>query len=871
MQIFGFRLMRWSRWLHVLWLGGALSGAAIDSAMAQTTLVELQGVWTIGPAEECPARSYSLSVTGNQVSFRDLSGNVDMERITGFFPDGFSTVTVASAVAPVGTSWRYLVVNGATVQVRNIVTGRLFTLRRCPPFAVGPAQSLTSARPGIAPASPTPMVLLPPPALRAVNTAASRPIGPSFDCDSAGAQREPLPRLICADPALSRLDLAFVQSFQALRQQVGDVGQSDLRVEANAFHAAVLERCGIPSPVGAGRAAQPPTAVWVPATARACVTNLYQEQRQAWMNRLVPAAREEAERSLERHIALQAILGELGFLPPGSTPDGNYGSTTRAAVAAWQRTVGVEPSGFLSDADAALLEKSLEQARSVAHAEAAAREEEERRQQAQAERAAADAKARALADAAAQDEEERREKAEVAREQAEAAARIAADVKAREEAARQQRAAAERAEAVSSLVAALGGDANSAAVIVNLGRDGSRVRRTLKGDLVLMDPAHLPSACSILGSQTPVGFADFARERYANLLGSSPQAFRTSCPFGDDVLQQDILLLQDVASSRATTPTLVVLANALASGKAEIVGHVSPDNYRADLERRRQEAADEVARLAALSDEIRRDALGGHYDDWAAVTLAGRTATSACVIAPPNSNWTRALRSALPSAAAGSLQSVSAENDADRQFARWLSGECGMLVAHGADLGDVLKGAAANKREAIVLPVRITTGQIAIALQPSVDDTKQIAMPTQVAPHENIENRSIRQNVARNESSCLDGAECYTRILEREFLNSSNADLRYAYCSGYINRAAAVLRGRLPGEFIQTLSDIGEKALERTMIVSSSTRASSVAAAVNAGTQQANQDVSAISSAADIPNSDLTAVGRRCAQIQTGH
>ena len=43
-------------------------------------------------------------------------------------------------------------------------------------------------------------------------------IGPSFDCDKVTT---PLAHFICARSDLSRTDLEFVQSYYALRQQVG--------------------------------------------------------------------------------------------------------------------------------------------------------------------------------------------------------------------------------------------------------------------------------------------------------------------------------------------------------------------------------------------------------------------------------------------------------------------------------------------------------------------------------------------------------------------------------------------------------------------------------------------------------------------------
>ncbi|MBV8088370.1 MAG: peptidoglycan-binding protein, partial [Alphaproteobacteria bacterium] len=67
------------------------------------------------------------------------------------------------------------------------------------------------------------------------------------------------------------------------------------------------------------------------------------------------SAREEASRQIERHLELQRKLQQTGFLPATAKIDGVYSSVTRAAILAWQKTNGRPETGFISDADAAVL------------------------------------------------------------------------------------------------------------------------------------------------------------------------------------------------------------------------------------------------------------------------------------------------------------------------------------------------------------------------------------------------------------------------------------------------------------------------------------------------------------------------------------
>ena len=162
-------------------------------------------------------------------------------------------------------------------------------------------------------------------------------IGPSFDCAKATA---PLALLICADAALSKVDLGFNQAYQALRQVLDPAGQRRLQEEDIEFLNSVLKACGIPETGAAAGSSE-------------CVAAHYNRKRSEWIARLSGPAREEANRAIEQHVALQADLQRLGLLPPAVRIDGVYGPATRSAISAWQSARGRPSTGVMSDADAA--------------------------------------------------------------------------------------------------------------------------------------------------------------------------------------------------------------------------------------------------------------------------------------------------------------------------------------------------------------------------------------------------------------------------------------------------------------------------------------------------------------------------------------
>lgn len=170
-------------------------------------------------------------------------------------------------------------------------------------------------------------------------------VGPAFNCDKAS---RPLAVLICSDRDLARVDLAFNQAYWSLFQQLSDVERQKIKEEDVEFLKDVQEECGVPT-----SGALPSDTGW----ARDCVKRRYQEKRAAWLSRESGAAYDEATRPLERHIALERNLRELGFLSTPVVPEGVYGPGARQAILTWQRARGRPATGLLGETDAVALER----------------------------------------------------------------------------------------------------------------------------------------------------------------------------------------------------------------------------------------------------------------------------------------------------------------------------------------------------------------------------------------------------------------------------------------------------------------------------------------------------------------------------------
>jgi len=168
-------------------------------------------------------------------------------------------------------------------------------------------------------------------------------IGPSFKCAPG---QDPLAQVICSDTNLSLIDLLFVQAYQALRYQLDEPGQRSLRLEANDLHDSALQDCQVPL---TGQISSPSQALLD------CVKEKYLRQRAMWASRLTGPAAEEANRTIQGHVALQRKLQDLGYLSATAEIDGVYGPVTRGAISVWQTAQGRPVTGFLGNFDAETL------------------------------------------------------------------------------------------------------------------------------------------------------------------------------------------------------------------------------------------------------------------------------------------------------------------------------------------------------------------------------------------------------------------------------------------------------------------------------------------------------------------------------------
>ena len=114
---------------------------------------------------------------------------------------------------------------------------------------------------------------------------------------------------------------------------------------------ATRARCGLP-PVQTGR---DQSGFVPPPAAATCTRASYDGLRARWRSRLSGPAAEETARDPAANVALQTRLRDLGQLPADTVPDGVFGTATRAAAVAWQRSAGRLQTGFLDAGDAAAL------------------------------------------------------------------------------------------------------------------------------------------------------------------------------------------------------------------------------------------------------------------------------------------------------------------------------------------------------------------------------------------------------------------------------------------------------------------------------------------------------------------------------------
>ena len=174
-----------------------------------------------------------------------------------------------------------------------------------------------------------------PPLIRASPAGAGgRRIGASYDCTKATTS---VPKTICADDLLARLDVEMLRPYYILRALYpAQIAQLD--GEAREFSTRTLQLCkGLEG-----------------TRLKGCIEKSYRAQTIAWRARVLASdsvfAKQELARSIESHVLLQRALKTRGLLAPDAIVDGVYGGGTRKALVEAQRLEGIASEGFMSDA-----------------------------------------------------------------------------------------------------------------------------------------------------------------------------------------------------------------------------------------------------------------------------------------------------------------------------------------------------------------------------------------------------------------------------------------------------------------------------------------------------------------------------------------
>jgi peptidoglycan hydrolase-like protein with peptidoglycan-binding domain len=249
--------------------------------------------------------------------------------------------------------------------------------------------------------------------------------GPSFDC-SHGV-RQTLAVILCVNPEAAQADWDLNSAYWALF--------TDDREETT-FNEAVNERCALPPletqqerdgrvfiqefsrrMLGPGLLIPTPQ----PLTEQhvRCVISMFHNRAATLRGRLTGDALAESNLSPDEHIEIQVALASKGFLQNrvrsyGANADGEFGPNTRSAIKDYQRSIGAQATGFLSNEQRITLIENPEE-REARAARAAAQEkarqeavEAQKRAEEQAKQAALDQEKKRLEDEAAKAAEWRR-------------------------------------------------------------------------------------------------------------------------------------------------------------------------------------------------------------------------------------------------------------------------------------------------------------------------------------------------------------------------------------------------------------------------------------------------------------------------------
>lgn len=163
---------------------------------------------------------------------------------------------------------------------------------------------------------------------------------PGFACPRPTATDQ-LASAICADPGMAKAELTFEKAYYTQREFLGQSGWKDLKVRAVGVDTDLRKTCGIPASGHPGP---------MPPDAAACYEREIGKATTALNQTAWGVAADEAARPIERHVALQQKLVDLGLAK--GPADGIYGDGTRQAIVAWQTARGQKATGFLTDLQA---------------------------------------------------------------------------------------------------------------------------------------------------------------------------------------------------------------------------------------------------------------------------------------------------------------------------------------------------------------------------------------------------------------------------------------------------------------------------------------------------------------------------------------
>lgn len=107
------------------------------NVLAQPAGFSMDGTWAVGSSVSCSTKPYVVVVRGNQIEFRDVDGNINVERITNLRPDSFDSETGGSSQTTTRARWTYTAAGRNGFQVQNLTTGKRFVLARCPQAQAG--------------------------------------------------------------------------------------------------------------------------------------------------------------------------------------------------------------------------------------------------------------------------------------------------------------------------------------------------------------------------------------------------------------------------------------------------------------------------------------------------------------------------------------------------------------------------------------------------------------------------------------------------------------------------------------------------------------------------------------------------------------